>query len=685
MQAIEQRLSTWARQATPAERRAGPTVADLGGLDEVTAAADELATGPLLPFLASAAAHLLEHADTGAGTNAALPLCAAVLTGLREQDSHAAFTGALDVLTTRPALSRGLGQPLVRVLLARLTAAEEAGDDVATALIGAEAADCLVQLTLAGITSAARLLGAMDAITEDAAALPEAFAARLPRLLGVLEGQHPGAGLREALERCLMLDHTCRDAAFELALADLREALQQDQYATMAAQLAATQQRLAEVIATDPDRLDAQLYHSAIDAVLGLSAPDAPTRVPAAAATLRSTLQRYRSWRWHTTTPAWAQPRQRDITAWIELTLRLDTAAPHMGSDNPWYERGQGILTALLSAYTAHSTVAVLTGAPAAAVIETLVAPVIEDTFLQRENRIDTLRYALTHDDELRQDPAAQELYAALLQRAAAPDGAVGTTTAGDPGKARRWHRLAATIPQEFAALVESIDEGALDAMELALRAREDVVAPITDAKYSRLMRDLTSQLAKSSDWLPDIADPFALLLDATVRYAYICYDIGRKMGGSYTEYLRLRDKDGKKQKVDEALFHQHYREVLTFSALFGIVNSEVIDRGGGRADILVSFPATRFNVECKIEEDDATETGLRKYVAQAAEYQNTSAAFAILLVLDKTVGAEGAVNLFNSIWIEPVQRQGEIEPCYVAIVRVPGGRDNPNLLRAAP
>ncbi len=155
-------------------------------------------------------------------------------------------------------------------------------------------------------------------------------------------------------------------------------------------------------------------------------------------------------------------------------------------------------------------------------------------------------------------------------------------------------------------------------------------------------------------------------------------------MGGSYTEYLRRRDKDGKKQKVDEALFHQHYREVLAFSALFNIVSAEVIDKGGGRADIIVSFGSVQFNVECKIEEDNASEAGLRQYVAQAAEYQNTNAAFAILLALDKTVGAEGAANLFDSIWIEPVQRADEREPCHVVIIRVPGGRDNPNLLRPA-
>ncbi|MCD9587787.1 hypothetical protein LUV28_07915 [Streptomyces sp. 8ZJF_21] len=120
---------------------------------------------------------------------------------MRRQDNHAAFATAADALAARPALARTLGTPLTRAMLARLNAAQDAGDDLAAALIGAEAADCLVQLTLAGVTRPAQLLGALDEATEDAAALPEPFAARLLRLLGVLDAHHPTAGLRDALER----------------------------------------------------------------------------------------------------------------------------------------------------------------------------------------------------------------------------------------------------------------------------------------------------------------------------------------------------------------------------------------------------------------------------------------------------------------------------------------------------
>ncbi|MEU6945531.1 hypothetical protein ABZ957_09880 [Streptomyces sp. NPDC046316] len=200
-----------------------------------------------MAYLIQVTAHYLQQAEI----EEAAPLCDAVISGMRRQDNHAAFASAADTLAARPALARTLGTPLARAMLARLNAARDAGDDLTAALIGAEAADCLVQLTLAGITRPAQLLGALDEATEDAAALPEPFAVRLPRLLGILDAHHPTAGLRDALERCLALDHTCRDAAFELALADLRQAIEHAGASTMAADLVQVRRRLAELLALD--------------------------------------------------------------------------------------------------------------------------------------------------------------------------------------------------------------------------------------------------------------------------------------------------------------------------------------------------------------------------------------------------------------------------------------------------
>ncbi|MFD6757832.1 hypothetical protein [Streptomyces roseolus] len=675
---MDERIAAWARTATPDQHRGGPTLDDLGGLNEVLAHKDHFTNGPFLGFLVSAAAQEAQQAP--------LPpaLSEAVIAGLASSTRHLAFAEAVDTLAAHPRLVDDLGTKATRTLLRRLADAQDVEDDPATALIGAEAAECLVQLTLAGVTTPAQLLGAMDMVTEDTNALPTEFAARLPRLLGVLDAHHPGAGLREALERCLIPEHTFRDAAFELALGDIRTALEQDGYQAMAEQLAVCRRRLAELTAVDPDRLDAQVYSAGIDGLLGLSAPDAPARVAAAAQALQDRLQHYRAWRLRTSTPAWAKGRQDDITAWYELTVLLDHAVQHMGDDDPWYTHGHGILTALLRAYTAHHTVRVLTHTPTERVVETLVAPVIEDAFLRRENRFRILEHALRHDEDLRDDADAQRLHAVLEARLSSP-ALQEPGTVGDPGKVRRWPQLAGQLSGEFADFADLNSDDVLDRLELALRDSEYFLSAITDAKYSRLMDTLVARLEQSRDWIPKVAEPFQVLLEATVRFAFRCYDVGRQMGGSYTEYLRGRDKDGKKQKVDEALFHQHYREFLAVTALFRLAHCEVIDKAGGRADVVVTFPWAYFNVECKIEEKDASRDALRTYVAQATEYQNAGPSFAILLALDKTVGKAGAVNLFDSIWIEEVQRPGELEPCLVVVVRIPGGRESPNDLRPAP
>ncbi|MFE7329422.1 hypothetical protein ACFU8W_31465 [Streptomyces sp. NPDC057565] len=675
MQTLDERITAWARATPSNQQRQGPTLADLGGLDQVVADADHFTNGAFLGYLVCAAAR--EEQASPAALNDV------IVTGLESSTRHSAFAHAVDTLAASPGLARALGSKATRALLKRVSDAQDADDDPAVALIGAEAAECLTQLALAGAVAPARLLGTMDEVTEDAAALPAEFASRLPRLLGVLDAHHPAAGMREALERCLAPDHTFRDAAFELALGDVRTALQQDSYRQMADQLKDSRQRFAQLSAADPDRLDARIYMAGIDGLLGLSAPNAPERVTEAAARLQEALERYRAWRSRTTTPAWARSREEDITAWAELTALLNEAAQHMGDADPWYDHCQGILTALLRAYTAHHTVTVVTETPAHAVVEQMVAPVVEDAFLRHDNRMRVLEHALAYDDELRNDPDAQNLRAALAARIRRTETNTPESEV-DTGKGRRWQQLARQFPDDFATVTDGLPDNVLDRLELRLRDSDDFTQSITDPKYSRLMERIVGRLRESRDWIPGIAQPFHALLDATVHYALRCYDVGRTMGGGYTEFLRLRDKDGKKQKVDESLFHQHYRECLSFTPLFRQVHTEVIDKAGGRADVVFTFSTAQFNVECKIEEGDASEEGLHKYVSQATEYQNTGPSFAVLLVLDKTVGAEGAVNFFDSVWIEEVQRSGEMEPCLVVVIRVPGGRDNPNQLRPA-
>ncbi|MFH8737617.1 hypothetical protein [Streptomyces sp. NPDC017964] len=70
-------------------------------------------------------------------------------------------------------------------MLAHLNAAQGAGDDLTAALIDAKAADYLVNSpSRASHVPPSCWAPWKDEAIEDAAALPEPFAARLPRLLG---------------------------------------------------------------------------------------------------------------------------------------------------------------------------------------------------------------------------------------------------------------------------------------------------------------------------------------------------------------------------------------------------------------------------------------------------------------------------------------------------------------------
>ncbi|MBF6302096.1 hypothetical protein IU459_31810 [Nocardia amamiensis] len=265
---MDERIEAWARETPAAERTSGPTIEDLGGLEEIVAQADYFITGPFLGYLVTAAGR-----DTDIGLTPAL--ADTIVAGLATSTRHAAFAEAADSLAARPHLARLLGKPVTRALLARITAAGEVTEDPAIALIGAESAECLLQLSLAKVTTVAQLAGKLDEVTEDVAALPEEFAVRIPRLLGVLDAHLPGVGMRQALERCLPYGHTFRDAAFELALSDLRSALEQHDYQAIAARMSDVRSQLLVLTETDSGRLDATIYLAAIEGLLGLSAPDA--------------------------------------------------------------------------------------------------------------------------------------------------------------------------------------------------------------------------------------------------------------------------------------------------------------------------------------------------------------------------------------------------------------------------
>ncbi|WP_131738842.1 hypothetical protein [Actinomadura roseirufa] len=668
-------IATWAATASSHELRVGPDADDLGGPDTVGAHAQDLAEGQFLPILVQIASH--EH-GRAPGASATVVMRDAVVAGMTHNQRHSAFASAADTLTQHMDFAAALGRPLARALSRRLRDGLES-QDLEVAHIAIEAAECLLTLTLASVTAPWDLLSVIEEAGEAPERLAEPFAVRLPRILGLLDQTHPTVHLHSALLRLLQLDHTHADAAFELAMIDLRTAFNSSTRETMLQGLTTVRTRLAELWEHTEARQDAGIYLAAIDALLAFGGPDTARQVNDAAARLRAQYHHYRAWLQGTPTPAWALPRQQEITSWSETIMIIEEAAAHLDDEVSWLAPPRA-LHALLKVYTCAAVPASLSVKAAG---EALLQPVVEASFLRHSHRQQLLEAALTELPEFRDDPTAIRLAEKLRDLQATAQKIPG----GDAGgKALRWPLLAAELPehqlQDFLASVPDGQESSLDAIELALRSRRNVEAIATDPKRSRLLERLVEELSASPDWIPGIADPFRILLDYTIQFAFTCYDNGRQMGGPYTEYLRARDPSGRKQKIDERLFHQDYLRCLTFTDIASLLKAEVISIGGGRVDLLASFGAVQFPIECKIEEDDASRESLRGYAGQPAQYTVTRSAFAILLVLDLTGHEEGTADVYSSIWIERVRRQHEDHDRFIVTIRIPGGRVDPNRLR---
>ena len=145
-------------------------------------------------------------------------------------------------------------------------------------------------------------------------------------------------------------------------------------------------------------------------------------------------------------------------------------------------------------------------------------------------------------------------------------------------------------------------------------------------------------------------------------------------------EYL-FKQADGKKPKEDK--LQTDYKNVLVSTT--GGTEVEVMNVGGGRADVLFRLNTERIITEVKREERDCSfENLFAEYSPQAADYQNVSGRLGFVLVLDQTTQDTGTPHI--STLVKPTQlvRDGESTPRMLVFVKVPGERLRPSDLTKA-
>ncbi|MFE2159946.1 hypothetical protein ACFW9M_19285 [Streptomyces lydicus] len=677
---VDQALQRWAAQADEAQLDAGPTLTDLGGVAAVLREADALVRGPQLPYLLQALAHVSDLPDPEREA-----LVSAAVRGL--QKPHAAWTvsESVDVLCSSSALLDIMGRQAARTLA---TQAEDAlSGDVAPAFAQPAIAG-LLRLCLAGQCSPHRLL---LLLTEISGQEPVEALERLPLLIGVAHDHFPDNGLLDVL--CLLENHPTlspaarADAGFELAIGELRRALEASDRAEATEAMRRALFRFTELDRIQEARLDARAYAAAVESVLAFSADSdgsaGPSRleVEAGAARLEQAVVQLQAWHGRMSELPWLSARGLGQGAWAKLVHSLRTAAAHL--DQPSWYSPAAALGDLLRVYEAsrsvHSRMA--GSASDGHGLALLIPPAVEAPFVQREGLFHHLQQALSLDPAFSGHPDARALLAAVQQGRALAAGSEGVV----PGKALQGRPGLSTLFGS-APVPDGVDPVLLDRLEGLVQQAARGFTPTGHARVDEKMDSLLGVLRTSPAWKAPDSTYFTVLLEHFLRFLHDRFDGQADLYGDRTAYLGpAPDKpDGSPgtwpEKAVQDDIHQHLSGLLTP----GTIQREVIDVASGRTDVTYTpGPGQRLVIEVKRRKTKAERKAVeRDYLAQAANYTVTGPPFGMLLVGDHSNHAAGYSDFDDRLWITRYARSATEVPRLIVVGVLPIGRPTPSALR---
>jgi hypothetical protein len=531
-------LQAWAQHATPDELLTGPRAEQLGSRAAVAAAADELADSPLFAYLVD----LAGNDDAPAADEPRQRFDRAVLRGVAEHSRYSSYASAIARLLAYPALAHRLGRPLEYALQRRAEAGAGASAEPAASAIGATALEAWLHLCSTQIFREHRLLAFLTDLPDAIASVPLQMATRLPRVAGLAHEHFGNDDLLTLLHQLADIPEAEADAGFELALADLRRALDAENQDNLILSLTRARSSFAAVEATDEARHDARAYAAAIDAIMAFGRPD-PAPLRDAVIRLEAAVGQHRAWLSGGHQPAWTWARTQAETAWLQLSATLTAAAEPL-RDACWYHPSQAI-TALLAAYQASRSFIARAESGSLQGVDMLIRPVIEGSFVRDANRLALLDHALAHDPALTGDEAARRLHAAVHAAVDAlkVTGPPPSAAEGGGGLGKELSRLPAVLHHfgidNGAALVAQVPPYLQEIIESVLWNEKIASAETGNIKVERKLRELQRELATSPDWLGPIAGPFMILLQQTILYLFSRYNIGAAMGGERTAFLR--------------------------------------------------------------------------------------------------------------------------------------------------
>lgn len=625
-----------------------PSLAHFGGLEAILKASNELAASPMMPEFLRMALGSLNEADKSTAQGLAEFICRC----LEGSKDGFGWTEAVDLLD----MARPLPISVEKRCFSRFL--QLVSDRSAESMARAAALDGTLRWATEDRKRQLQLsIALLDVAPDD----DPGFLARAAKIMGVTYSHWGETELLSRLRALTEVDGVSDEAAFELGLARLVDGLSGENRKTAAAAFEAACYWFERSAHAREQRPDARAYARCVDVLMAFSRGEGFDRLDDLASSLLDDAFQLHAWHAGPDVPPWLGARHAEAISWELLALSLKALAGHLEAHS-WWEPVVVIEQHLLAAYTAGRSI-LKRGRSSG--IEALVRPRIEGALVQRDWQAHLLKTWLARHAENEWREEAEALTAkvdALVSEGRRVHPHVAATE--QPSVATLLEQ--ALIPPDAKALAKAVIADAqsvhVDNMTAAekaiIRACFEVARSISDYRENARGRTL-----------------FHAVLVWTVRFVASRLDLTQRDVPSLS-YLFERD-DGTLPHERELQADYH---ALMLSNVLG-TEIEVSNVGGGRADLRFVFGPERLVVEVKRESNNCSFEELGSaYAAQTTDYQNVSIRLGFLLVLDQTeVRRGGTPHISDLIRPTMVVREGETEPRYIVIVKMPGRRLRPS------
>ncbi|WP_186165345.1 hypothetical protein [Burkholderia gladioli] len=487
------------------------------------------------------------------------------------------------------------------------------------------------------------------------------FLRRAAKIVGVAFSHWRDKELVEVLRKLAQLEAVRPEAAFELGMAALAEAMDRTDSNTAASAFREAREWFDESAGTSEHRPEASLYLDGLDLLLSFHSGAASTSLDTVSARVQQHAFELHAWSGGFG-PPWLGARQAEAACWSALASAVAGLANSL--DEPsWWEPAAVIEVGLLSVYSAGRSIL---RRDQHGGVEAMVRPRVHASLATQAGQAHQVRTWLQQNATHEWATDARDLIAkidAFVEESGRPENpfeAASERTSLAAIIAR------SNIPEEQITVLFGV---VANAMSLQL-------ANLTGAEVDVIER-CNKEARGHTDYSANMngARLFDTVLLWLVRFIFNRLELTR--GDDPTgAYLFERD-DGSLPHEDQ-LQEDFFRWVATYAAGSDLEPTNI---ASGRADIRLKSGPERLVVEVKREEVDCSFDALFKsYSAQTTDYQNVSIRLGVLLVLDlATPNREGTPHLTSLFEMRHVRRNGESQSRLILIVKVPGRRKRPS------